>query len=164
MVEMKTYYYQDGNTVRKIETYAAPATRHRNLPTREQREREKAEERARAAKIAARRQQAKIRKNKLMTAYMVMVVALSCVLFVGYVSLQNSITTRMNHIATLETQLNEVKADNKATKSRIETSTNLNDIKTSAINDLGMVYATSNQIVYYKVNTSDYMSQYYDIP
>ena len=44
------------------------------------------------------------------------------------------------------------------------TTTNLSEIKDKAINELGMVYATNSQIVYYSVDGSDYMSQYQDIP
>jgi hypothetical protein len=70
----------------------------------------------------------------------------------------------MNRVAELESELARVNADNKAAESRIATTTNLSEIKDKAINDLGMVYATSNQIVYYSVDGSDYMSQYHDIP
>ena len=85
-------------------------------------------------------------------------------MLVGYVALQTNVSTRMNNIANLENQLSSVKADNKATESRIATTTNLSEIKDKAIKDLGMVYATNSQIVYYNVDGSDYMSQYHDIP
>ena len=93
-----------------------------------------------------------------------MAVVVTCFMLVGYVALQTNVTTRMNHIAELETELSTMKADNKAAESRIATTTNLTEIKDKAINELGMVYATSNQIVYYSVDGSDYMSQYQDIP
>lgn len=161
MQELKTYYYQDGNAVRKNETVLRPA---RILPTREQREREKREEALRHQKITNRRRAAAARKNRILTGYMITAVMAFCILLVGYVYLQTSISTKMNHIAALETELSEVKADNKATESRIATTTNLADVKERAINELGMVYATSSQIVYYSVDSADYMSQYYDIP
>ena len=63
-----------------------------------------------------------------------------------------------------QNELSKVNADNKAAESRISTTTNLSEIKDKAINELGMVYATNNQIVYYSVDGSDYMSQYQDIP
>jgi cell division protein FtsL len=107
---------------------------------------------------------AALRKNRLLTGYMIMAVLLTCMMLVGYVSLQTNVTTRMGNIANLENQLSTVNADNKATESRIATNTNLSDIKDRAINELGMQYATSNQIVYYSVDGSDYMSQYKDIP
>ena len=162
MQELKTYYYNDGNAVRKeVEYNARPA---RRLPTREQREREKREDAIRRQKITDRRRVAALRKNRLLTGYMIMAVLLTCMMLVGYVSLQTNVTTRMGNIANLENQLSTVNADNKATESRIATNTNLSDIKDRAINELGMQYATSNQIVYYSVDGSDYMSQYKDIP
>ena len=162
MQEVKTYYYNQGTAVRKETEYSMrPA---RSLPTREQREREKREDAIRRQKITDRRRAAELRRNRLLTGYMIMAVMFTCVTLVGYVGLQTSVTTRMAHIASLENQLSSVNADNKAAESRIATTTNLTDIKDRAINELGMVYATSSQIVYYNVDGSDYMSQYQDIP
>ncbi len=162
MQELKTYYYQQGNAVRKTEEiYVRPA---RSLPTREQREREKREEAKRRQKITDRRRAAELRKNRLITGYMIVAVALTCFMLVGYVALQTNVTTRMANVASLENELSTLNADNNAAESRIATTTNLSDIKEKAINDLGMVYATSSQIVYYSVDGSDYMSQYHDIP
>ena len=84
--------------------------------------------------------------------------------FVAYVHLQNSITSRMNHIANLQEEVTALKADNSATQSRIATTTNLNSIKNKALNELGMVYASQDQIVYYNINDEDYMNQYNNIP
>ena len=186
MTEVQNYYYYQGNTVRvdnNVPLYS-PAQRQtqvdspyryqnvstamnkplRNLPTREQRERERrAEEEARAKK-AHRKHVSTLRAHKLTTISMIIAAFLACGLFVGYVSLQNDITTRMKHISSLENQISEIKADNNVAQSRIATSTNLTDIKNSALTELGMVYATSSQIVYYSMGTEDYMSQYKDIP
>ena len=179
MREINNIYFQEGNTVRvetpsfkqqayqgyRYQTVSSVANRPlRNLPNREQRDKELKEERERQAKEMHRRQVAAMRRSRLMTVYMIVAVALASGLFVGYVSLQNEITTHMKSIAVMENQLSEVKADNKVAESRIATSTNLTDIKNSAINDLGMVYATSSQIVYYSMDADDYMSQYKDIP
>ncbi len=162
MQELKTYYYQQGNAVRKTEeSYYRPA---RSLPTREQREREKREDALRRQRITDRRRAAALRKNRLLTGYMIVAVMLTVGMLVGYVALQTNVSTRMNNIANLENQLSSVNADNKATESRIATTTNLSEIKDKAIKDLGMVYATNSQIVYYNVDGSDYMSQYHDIP
>lgn len=162
MQELKTYYYNDGNAVRKETEYQMrPA---RSLPNREQREREKREEAIRRQKITDRKRARALRKNRLLTAYMIMAVALTCLMLVSYVALQTNVTTRMSHIADMENELSTINADNNAAESRIATNTNLSDIKDKAINELGMVYATSNQIVYYSIDGSDYMSQYKDIP
>ncbi|MCR5416702.1 MAG: hypothetical protein K6E79_07895 [Pseudobutyrivibrio sp.] len=160
MQEM-TYYYSDGNAVRKPEVSVRPA---RSLPTRQQREREKREEAKRRQKISDRRKAAALRRNRILTGYMIVAVVLACVMLVGYVALQTNVSTRMNHIAELQNELSTLNADNNATESRIATTTNLSDIKDKAINELGMVYATSSQIVYYSIDGNDYMSQYHDIP
>ena len=162
MQEVRTYYYNQGNAVRKESEFILQPTR--SLPTREQREREKREDAIRRQKITDRRRAAALRKNRILTGYMIMAVMLTCVMLVAYVALQTNVTTRMNHIASLENELSTVNADNKAAESRIAMTTNLTEIKERAINELGMVYATSSQIVYYSVDGSDHMSQYKDIP
>ena len=165
MRQLQTYYYNQGNAVRKeVDPYAQPYRPVRVLPTREQREREKREDAIRRQKITDRKRAAALRKNRLLTGYMIVAVILTCVMLVGYVTLQTNVTTRMSRIADLENELSTLNADNSAAESRIATTTNLSDIKDKAINDLGMVYATSSQIVYYSVDGSDYMSQYQDIP
>lgn len=161
MQEVRTYYVSEGNTVRQPDIVLSPA---RSLPTRELREREKREEAEARLKVTNRRRKAALRKNRILTGYMVTVVLAACFMLVVYVSLQNSVTTRLNNIAALQNELSELNADNNAAESRISTSTNLSDVKEAAINRLGMVYATSSQIVYYNTDTSDYMSQYHDIP
>jgi hypothetical protein len=40
----------------------------------------------------------------------------------------------------------------------------LNEIKDIAMNQLGMTYASEDQIIYYSVENSNYMDQYSDIP
>ena len=165
MQQLQTYYYNQGNAVRKeLDPYSQPYRPVRVLPTREQREREKREDAIRRQKITDRKRAAALRKNRLLTGYMIIAVILTCVMLVGYVALQTNVTTRMSRIADLENELSTLNADNNAAESRIATTTNLTDIKDKAINDLGMVYATSSQIVYYSVDGSDYMSQYQDIP
>ena len=47
---------------------------------------------------------------------------------------------------------------------RINTAVDLDVIKEKAINELGMFYATQDQIVYYSVDKTDYMNQYNEIP
>jgi len=162
MQEVRTYYYNQGNAVRKETGYVLSPVR--TLPNRHIREQEKREEAKRLQKITDRRRAAELRKNRLLAGYMIMAVIVTCFLFVGYVALQTNVTTRMNHIADLQNELSNVNADNKAAESRIAMTTNLSEIKDKAINELGMVYATTSQIVYYSVDGTDYMSQYQDIP
>ena len=154
MANIQTYYIEDGNTIRKeYEAVAAPDYERERKERRQRREHEKQHRRAQV-----------MRRNRLYTVYLTIGVAFFCLFFVGYIRLQNDITTSMNHIASLKTQISDLKAENSATQNRISTTANLSNVKNAAVNQLGMVYANADQIVYYDMNDEDYMSQYSDIP
>lgn len=155
MTEVRTYYMEDGNTVRKV---AQP------LPSRETREEELRKERQRRQRRQEHRKAVQMRKHKVYTLYLSAVVILSCGLLVGYVHLQTDITTRMNNISKLEQEISSLKADNSASLNRIQTTANLNAVRDAAVNQLGMTYTNNGQIVYYNMEDVDYMSQYKDIP
>ena len=152
MAQYNTYYYEEGSAARQIDRGV--------LPTREDRERELAEQKRREKRERMRAH----RRAKLAGRRMSVGMAFSAILigayFVAYVHIQNQITTSMDNISGLEKQIAEIKTENAALKSRISTTANLAKIQKTAINELGMVYATSKQIVYYSVDDDDYMSQY----
>lgn len=155
MTEVKTYYVEEGNTVRKV---AQP------LPDRQTREKEIQRERERNRRIQEHRRAVQMRRSKMYTLYLSTLVVLSCGLLVGYVHLQTDITTRMHHISEMEQQITRIKADNSAAQSRIQTTANLNVVRNAAVNELGMVAAKNEQIVYYNMEDTDYMKQLKDIP
>lgn len=105
-----------------------------------------------------------MRKKRIYSMYVAMVAATVVGLFVGYINLTNSITTHMDNISALEQNISDLKASNSATESRIASQTNLGEIKAVAVNEMGMVYANADQIVYYDMESSDYMNQYHNIP
>ena len=80
-----------------------------------------------------------------------------------FIYLQSDVTTRMANIASIESQIAEVKADNVAAEKRLETTMNLDQIKEAAKN-LGLIMPGSEQVRYYSVENSDYMNQYGEIP
>lgn len=155
MASFKTFYYEEGNALRKVEAEA--------LPTREDlaRERIEAKERERHARLLAHRR-AK-RQNKRNTILFAAGLALCGCFFVTYVHLQNAITTSMNNISALENRITELKSENAAAKNRISTTANLTHIKDVAINELGMVYANNDQIVYYSMDEEDFMNTNEDL-
>lgn len=89
---------------------------------------------------------------------------ISAFVLIGYIQLQSDITNSMNHIASLESELNDLRLSNDEEYSRIESSVNLEEIKKIAINELGMTYAGEGQIVEYSSEGSDYVRQVADIP
>lgn len=151
--------YVDGNTVRRVETVPNVPERRREHIDREQ------EARRRHNKRVARKNQEKaLRMNRGYVMFLSMAVLLTCLSCVAYIKLQSDLTERMSRISRLESQVTDITTDNAATRKRIETSVDLNHVKDVAVNQLGMVYASSDQIMYYEIANDDYMNQYSDIP
>lgn len=158
--------YIEGNTVRKME--AAPQRRgeqvRRELEQKQQHDRI-LEQRHREALHAARRNQQKALR---MSPGYVLFLAAAMFLMVGicaiYLQLQSEIGVRMKNIASLESQVIDLRTDNDATLKRINTTVNMESIKNTAMNELGMVYPAKDQIVHFQIDTADYMNQYEDIP
>ena len=78
---------------------------------------------------------------------------------VGYISLRADVTNRLEHISKLETQLNELKLENDATYSRINSNMDLEGIREAAINELGMTYAKEGQVETFTSENGDYVRQ-----
>ena len=148
--------YVDGNTVRKLS--AAPERAPRK-------ERQRQDERER--RVDRQVQENRRRAMQMSPGYVLFLTA-AVMLTLGvcavFIQLQSEINTRMRNVASLESQILDMKTDNDATMNRIETSINMEDIKSTAIDQLGMVYPGQDQIVYFEVDTNDYMNQYQDIP
>ena len=85
-------------------------------------------------------------------------------ILVGYVSLKSDITNRLNHISKLETQLNDLKLENDATYSRINSNMDLEQIRNTAIKELGMTYAKEGQTETFVSEDGDYVRQLAQIP
>lgn len=83
---------------------------------------------------------------------------------VNYLQLQAEVTSRSKNIASLETQLEELRKENNDNYTRIMTSVDLDYIKDKAINELGMVYANEDQVILYDGGTRDYVRQNSEIP
>ncbi|MBQ8278288.1 MAG: hypothetical protein IJZ23_00425 [Roseburia sp.] len=161
-VETRTYY-TEGNTVRQMSALPASMPDYRE----ERRKREEAEREAelrRKKRIARKNQEKALRTSRRY----VMFLSMGAILFAGvaglYINIQSDITARMKTISKLESQISDLKAENDEAYKRISTAIDLDAIKNTAINELGMFYATSDQIVYYTVENDDYMNQYIEIP
>lgn len=151
-------YYINGNTIRELET--APVRRVREDPKEEERRRKE-----KARKNAARRNRERaMHMSRGYVAFLTLCVVVSAFCAFSYVKLQADVTYNMKHIAALEGQVADLKADNDANYKRVTTSVDLNHIKDVAMNELGMTYATEAQVVYYTIDNNNFMDQYSDIP
>ncbi len=70
-------------------------------------------------------------------------------MLVWYIKLRSDITTSTNEIVALETQLSEMRSDNDEELKAIEQSIDLEAIREKAVKEMGMKYATRDQIVEY---------------
>lgn len=89
---------------------------------------------------------------------------LTLMLGAHYLQQQALAASSQKKIASLEGELAELRKENADDLNRIETSVNLDEIREIAINELGMVYATQDNVVLYKNKNHNYVSQYEDVP
>ena len=138
----------EGNTARKVQTLEYPS-RERQPERRERRHAEKSN------------------VQYVNVLYMIFLAAASCMVLwscVNYLQLQAETTSRVKHIASLETELEDLRKENNDNYTRIMTSVDLDHIRDVAINELGMVYAEPNQVILYDGGTDDYVRQNSSIP
>ena len=154
---MTKNYYVNGNTVRELE---APVRRD----PRTRREMEEVRRRKNRRNAARRNRQRAMEVNRGYVVFLtgcVLVTALTAVLFV---QMQSQMTNHMRSVASLESQVVNLRADNDARYKEITTSVDLNHVKDVAINELGMTYPKEKQVVYYSIENNNFMDQYRDIP
>ena len=162
----KTVNYIEGNTVRKLQPDPVRRSEetHRELKEKQRIDREQ-RERKRALGAAAKRNQEKALQ---MSPGYVLFLAAAMTVMVGvtgiYLTLQSELTNRIKHVASLKSEVLNLKTDNDAEQKRIDTSVDLEAIRQRATGELGMVYPGKDQIIYFEVDSSDYMNQYQDIP
>ena len=138
----------EGNTARKVQTLEYPS-RERQSERRERRHAEKSN------------------VQYVNVLYMIFLAAASCMVLwscVNYLQLQAETTSRVKHIASLETELEDLRKENNDNYTRIMTSVDLDHIRDVAINELGMIYAEPNQVILYDGGTDDYVRQNGSIP
>lgn len=156
---MSKMYYVNGSVVRELGT---PEPIRRERQQREEIERARREKNAR---IAARRNREKaMGMNRGYVAFLTLCVILSAVASFILIGTQADVSSRMRSVAAMQSQIEDLRADNDARYKEITTSVDLNYIKDVAMNQLGMSYATEDQVVYYSVEKNNFMDQYSDIP
>ena len=102
-------------------------------------------------------------RNAAYVLFLTVALAVTSVMLIGYIRLESSITQSVKQVATLQSQLNNLKMENDEMKNRIDSSINLEEIRRIAITELGMTYAGQGQIVEIPDDGSDYVRQYADI-
>lgn len=113
------------------------------------------------------RRKRKQQRNTLSIPYTIFLVfACACTVMLGayYLQQQALSTSYQKTIALKEDELAKLKKENADELNRIEMSINLDEIRDIAINELGMVYATEENVVMYKNESQNYVTQHAKLP
>ncbi|HBM33675.1 MAG TPA: cell division protein FtsL [Lachnospiraceae bacterium] len=90
-------------------------------------------------------------------SFLVAALFLCAMILINYIQSQAELTAKISEISQLEKELNTIKRCNDEEIKRLESSTDLEEIKRRAISELGMDYANENQIIIYQSPDQDYM-------
>ena len=82
---------------------------------------------------------------------------------INYLKLKTECTSKRSQLATLESQLAELKEDNDAYESQVTSSVDLERIRKIAIGRLGMKYPSNQQTETYATEGGSYVRQYQDV-
>lgn len=135
-------YYVDGSAVPKLEPKGK-----KEVSNRAKRNREKATQMSRGYVL-----------------FLGLICLATLFMCVSYLRGKAQLTNQMTELATMESQLSKLKADNDAYYNSTLASVDMEEIKNEAINRLGLHYAAESQIVYYDASGSSYVRQYQDVP
>lgn len=145
-------YYIDGNTVRKRE-YAPRETR------RPRTDRHRGQER--------HEKKTQVRVQTFSLGYILFLICMILVLMGGciyYLELRNDLTRRQKEITELESTLNTLRLKNDEEYDRIIGAVDMEMVKKTAMEDLGMTYPGAEQVVGISGTGGDYVRQYKEIP
>ena len=150
------YYYRgqtyvSGNTVRKLER--EPEEERRQPPRRK--------------KVSASTQKNRVKAMQMSRGYVLFLAFISIValgLCVNYLRLRSHLTTQTAAIASAESELSQLKADNDALYNTAMASVDLEQVRQIAISELGMQYPTEVQIITFDTAGNSYVRQYQDVP
>ena len=120
-------------------------------------------------KIPLREVKKQNKKRHHMSLGYLLFLSMAMALMVGtlawYISLQSQITSSVKNIATLESQLNNLKQDNDEAYNRANGNVDLEEVKRIAIQEYGMTYAGEGQVVTYSDGGgNEYVRQLAPIP
>ncbi len=143
---MASYVY--GNTARRVQpAHTQPARQEKQVSQRVQKNRSKA-----------------MHMSKGYVVFLAVAAVVALFACVQYLQLQSEVSNRSKNITHLQQELADVKEANTTRYNAIANSMNLEEIREMAMNEYGMVYATSEQIITYENPASNQMTQYAKIP
>ncbi len=143
---MATYVH--GNVVRKeASAVQAPQRQPKEVSQRVRKNRSKA-----------------MHMSKGYVAFLAVAAVIALLSCMKYLQLQSDISSHSKNITALQQELADAKEANTTRYNAIMNSMNLEEIREIAINELGMVYATPDQIIKYQRPDGNVVTQFASIP
>lgn len=140
--------YVYGNTVRKLDvTTAIEEEPRKGLSNATRKNREKA-----------------ARMNLGYVLFLAAAMMVAAGVLIGYIRLQSDNTMAMEKIASMESELNDLRLKNNEDYSRAVSDVDLEEVKRIAMEELGMKYAEEGQIIKVEGAEDDYVRQYTEMP
>ena len=148
----RTRMVVEGNTVRREE------------PGRQRKENQRQKRRT-LGRAALRQNRERAQQLNVPSMLVLAAASVACVcLCVGSLGIQSQITSGRKSIGQLESELQTMRTDNRALEDRIQTLADLDYVYQVATEELGMIYPSDGQVIYYEKSESEYVRQYEDIP
>ncbi len=141
--------YVQGSTVRALQ----PAVRPEREPVRR-----------RVAEPARKKRQHVVHMNLGSLLFLTAALLFVGFTLISYLQMQVAITNSTKQISRLESQYVDLKLANDEKYNTINSSVDLEGIKQIAIGELGMTYASGEQVIYVEGHKDDYVRQISDIP
>mgnify|MGYP004487551541 FL=1 len=151
-----TNTYIDGNVIRHVQAVPERKT--------DRRSREQTQRRAEASRQARRNREKALRMNVPYVSFLTAVSVATVFVCVNFLQLQSEGISYRNKIASLESQLTELKLANDNAYEDAVSSVDMEEVKRIAVNELGMTYADEGQIILYNNQEGDYIRQYAEVP
>ncbi|MBQ9321698.1 MAG: hypothetical protein IJ239_05015 [Eubacterium sp.] len=164
------YNYEDGNAVRKPE-WVTPEEEWQEPVTRKQKQQRKAAGKTRQnqrARTANRTSAGRSARTQSVSAGYVVFLGIVCIVTVffciQFLQLKSELTTQSVRIASMESNLSQMQADNDAFYKKVMASVTMDEVRDAAINRLNMHYPSESQIRYYSTDENSYVRQYTNVP
>lgn len=151
-----TNTYIDGNVIRHVQAVPERKT--------DRRSREQSQRRAEVSRQARRNREKALRMNVPYVSFLTAVSVATVFVCVNFLQLQSEGISYRNKIASLESQLTELKLANDNAYEEAVSSVDMEEVKRIAVNELGMTYADEGQIILYNNQEGDYIRQYAEVP
>ena len=114
-------------------------------------------------RFAARRSREQVmHMNRRYAVFMAFLVVAMTLCLIGYIKLMSDISATNKKIASLESQLTEMKSSNNEVYNELTGNVDLEEIRRIAIDEFGMKYAEQDQIVIYSDTKGDSVRQIID--